>query len=359
MSGARILVVDDNAAQLDNLAEILGDEGYSVVTAQTCAAARELATAGFDVALVDLRLPDGDGTTLAKELRALHPGEVVLLTGFATVETAAAAVRAGAFAYLLKPCATDQLLLTIEQALRQVKLRGESRELARRAQLAERLATVGTLTAGLSHEIRNPLNAASLQLTVLERRLKKLPEASQGPLLEPLGLVQHEIQRLERTLREFLEFAKPKEFVAERVELTTVVARVLDLLEGPALQKQVALERALEEGLAVVGSADQLQQVVMNLALNAIDAAGPKGTVRVRARSEGTDAVLELDDDGPGVPAELRGRIFEPFFTTKPHGSGLGLPLVHGIVTQHGGSIGVDDVAPHGARFTLRIPRAT
>ena len=109
----------------------------------------------------------------------------------------------------------------------------------------------------------------------------------------------------------------------------------------------------------MVGSADQLQQVVMNLALNAIDAAGPKGTVRVRARSEGTDAVLELDDDGPGVPAELRGRIFEPFFTTKPHGSGLGLPLVHGIVTQHGGSIGVDDVAPHGARFTLRIPRAT
>jgi DNA-binding NtrC family response regulator len=173
MSAPRVLLVDDNAALVDNLSQILSDEGYEVRTAGTGAQAIDNAMAGFDVALVDVRLPDADGTQLAEKLRELSPeSAVVLLTGFATLETAIAAVRAGAFAYLVKPCSTPDLLLTLEQALRQVRLHGEKRELSRRAQVAEKLAAVGTMTAGLSHEIRNPLNAAGLQLAVLERRVR-------------------------------------------------------------------------------------------------------------------------------------------------------------------------------------------
>ena len=130
----RVLVVDDNAAFLDNLQELLGDAGYSVRIADSCKAARERAKEGFDVALVDLRLPDGDGTALAAELKQQLPeAEVVLLTGFATLETAVEAVRAGACAYLMKPCAPQDLLLTLEQAMRQVRLQAEKRDLARRA----------------------------------------------------------------------------------------------------------------------------------------------------------------------------------------------------------------------------------
>lgn len=353
----RLLIVDDNAAQLDNLRELLGDD-YRVATAQTCEAAREAARGGYDVALVDLRLPDGDGTALAQELRELSPGEVVLLTGFATVETAAAAVRAGAFAYLIKPCATRQLLLTIEQALRQVRLRAESAELARRAQLAERLATVGTLTAGLSHEIRNPLNAASLQLTVLDRRLRKLPAELQPLLLEPLGLVQDEIRRLDRTLTEFLILAKPKDFVAEPVDLSAVVTRVLSLQQGTATGRGVTIERRVEPGVQVAGNADQLQQVVVNLVLNAIDAAPRGGWVRVALASPSREASLCIEDSGAGVPVELRDRIFEPFFTTKPAGSGLGLPMVHSIVIGHGGGLTLGEAEGGGARFTVRLPIA-
>ncbi len=105
---------------------------------------------------------------------------MVLLTGFATLESAVRAVRAGACAYLVKPCAIEDLLLTVEQAMRQVRLHGEKRELARRARTAEKLAAVGTMTAGLSHEIRNPLNAAALQLSVLERRLQQLAPERAG-----------------------------------------------------------------------------------------------------------------------------------------------------------------------------------
>ncbi len=183
---ATILIVDDNAAQVDNTREVLAGAGHEVLTAGSVKAARAIEPTRFDVALVDLRLPDGEGVALAGELRQRAPDAlVILLTGFASVESAAAAVRAGAWDYLVKPVAPSDLLLNIEQALRQVRLLAERRELARRAQTAEKLAAVGTLTAGLSHEIRNPLNAAVLQLAVLERRIGRVAEPERAALLDP------------------------------------------------------------------------------------------------------------------------------------------------------------------------------
>ena len=357
---ARILVVDDNTALLDNLKQILEEEGYRVITAPSAAKAMEKASPGFDVALVDLRLPDASGTALAVQLKEVSPGgEIVLLTGFATLETAIGAVRAGAFAYLVKPCSTADLLLTIEQALRQVRLHAEKRELARRAQVAEKLAAVGTLTAGISHEIRNPLNAAGLQLAVLERRIRRLGEDLQKALLEPLGLVRDEIRRLEHLLEDFLQFARPRDLDAHPVDILGVLEAVLGLLGGDAERRGIALERQIDDELpAVLGDAERLRQVTMNLALNALEATPQGGRVRVTARTIENDVMLGIEDSGPGIPPENAERIFEPFFTTKAAGSGLGLPIVHAIVTQHGGSIGYGKSPLGGARFWVRLPRA-
>ncbi|WP_164019696.1 sensor histidine kinase [Pyxidicoccus trucidator] len=360
-SPPRVLVVDDNAAFLDNLHELLGDAGYAVRAASSCRAAHERAKEGFDVALVDLRLPDGDGTALAAELKEGAPdSEVVLLTGFATLETAVAAVRAGACAYLMKPCAPQELLLTLEQAMRQVRLHGEKRELARRAQMTEKLAAVGTMTAGLSHEIRNPLNAAALQLSVLERRLRRLPEGQQGPLLEPLLLVRDEIRRLDHILEDFLQFARPREFRPAPVDVRELLRRVVDLLSGQAESRKVRLEQApLEAELPpVAGEEERLRQVLINLCLNALEATPAGSAVTVSAGHEGGRVWLTVDDAGPGVPKEVRERIFEPFFTTKAQGSGLGLSIVHAIVTQHGGTLEVGAAPGGGARFILRLPVA-
>jgi len=365
----RVLVVDDTQSLVENLTEILEDAGYSVHGANTCADALDRAAEGFDVALVDLKLPDGDGTALAPRLKEASPdGEVVLLTGFATLESAVAAVRAGACAYLVKPCATQELLVTVEQAMRQVRLHQEKRELARRAQMHEKLAAVGTMTAGLSHEIRNPLNAAALQLSVLERRIGKLPKDAQGPLQEPLTLVRDEIRRLDHILEDFLQFARPREFVPKPVDVHVVLTKVADLLEGEAERRGLALVRDLAPVPPVAGDEERLRQVVMNLALNAIDAATRGGTLRVSCQveeeetlpdgQERRDIAIHVDDTGPGVPPELRDRLFEPFFTTKATGSGLGLSIVHAIVTQHRGTISIDDAPGGGARFTLRLPRA-
>ena len=356
-SAARVLVVDDNVQLVENLREILEDAGYVVDTAGSCAEAMQRAKDAFDVSLVDLKLPDGDGTKLAGFLREIHPdGEVVLMTGFATVETAAAAVRAGAFAYLLKPCATPELLLTLEQALRQVRLQMEKRALTRRAQTAEKLAAVGTLTAGLSHEIRNPLNAAALQLSVLERRLERLPSETRGAFLEPLGLVKDEIRRLDHILEDFLQFARPRELMAHPVELVPLAARVLDLLETDAQRRAIRLERRLLAVPPVAGDEGRLRQVIMNLALNSIEAVGGPGRVSISTEPRGREVALTVEDSGPGIPLELRDRIFEPFFTTKASGSGLGLPIVNAIVTQHGGSISIADAPGGGARFVVTLP---
>jgi signal transduction histidine kinase len=364
----RVLVVDDNAALVDNLTEVLADAGYDVRGAVTCAEALVAASQdGFDVALVDLRLPDGDGTALAPRLKEKSAsGEVVLLTGYATLESAVAAVRAGACAYLVKPCATHELLVTVEQAMRQVRLHAEKQELARRAQTAEKLAAVGTMTAGLSHEIRNPLNAAALQLQVLERRLQRLPEANQPALLEPLTLVKEEIRRLDHILEDFLQFARPREFKAHAVPIVPVIARVLDLLAGQFERKGVALERRLAAVGAVRGDDERLRQVLVNLCLNALEALSAGGRVRVSCglapapdgSAEGEQVEIVVDDDGPGIPEAIRDRIFEPFFTTKARGSGLGLSIVHAIIAQHGGTIRAAQSPEGGARILLRLQRA-
>ena len=350
-----VLCVDDNRALNDNLREVLEDAGYAVRQAETCADALVRAREGFDFALVDVRLPDGDGTTLAIQLRELHPdAEIIMLTGFATVESAVAAVRAGAWAYLMKPCAMNELLVTLEQANRQLTHVEEKRALETRARFAEKLAAIGTLTAGLSHEIKNPLNAASLQLVLLERRIRKLSAETQTGLVEPLQLVKDEISRLNDLLEEFLHFARPQELHRRTLDPVALLERVIALLAPQAAARGVRLEPRWEHVPEIAADEARLRQAVVNLALNAIQAA--RGVVRIAADRVGDWLEISVEDDGPGVPPEVAARVFEPFFTTKESGSGLGLPLVHGIVEHHGGTITLARSSLGGARFIVRLP---
>lgn len=351
-----LLIVDDNRVLAENLGEILGDAGYEVRIAASCAEALAIKD-GFSVGLVDVRLPDGNGISLAGQLKERSPdSEVIFLTGFATLESATAAVRSGAWAYLIKPCSPDELLLAVRQAMRSVTHSEEKRQLARRALVAEKLAAVGTMAAGLSHEIRNPLNAASLQLTLLERRVRRLAADNQSQLLEPLSLVQQEIHRLERIVDDFLAFARPRDFQAVPVSLPTVVTTVLDLFAAQAEKAGLQLDRVVAPTRPVDGDSATLQQAMTNLIVNAIQATPSGGWVRVEVGEHGGEAVVAVEDSGPGVPPQLRSRLFEPFFTTKEQGSGLGLPLVHSVVQQHGGSISLEEGRAGGARFVIRLP---
>jgi PAS domain S-box-containing protein len=241
------------------------------------------------------------------------------------------------------------------------------RELERRTRVTEKLAAVGTLSAGLAHEIRNPLNAASLQLRVLSRRLEKRAGARPGggeadgappdpSLLEPVSRVQAELGRLSRLVGDFLQFARPTGLVRSPVDLVTLVREVLALETPAAEEKGADLFGHLPEGaITVEGDAEKLRQVVLNLIRNAVEAAGTDGRVEVGVSASEGGASLWVADDGPGIPEADLSRIFEPFYSTKTGGTGLGMAIVHSLVTLHGGEIDIDSEAP-GTRVTIRLP---
>jgi two-component system, NtrC family, sensor histidine kinase HydH len=223
----------------------------------------------------------------------------------------------------------------------------------------QRLAAVRTLTAGLSHEIRNPLNAAALQLAVLERRIRRMPGEVQADALQPLVLVQEEIRRLDQLLEEFLLFARPHEVDHQPVLVAPLVERVTELLTTDAESRGIRLTLHLESDLKTRGEESRLREIVMNLMLNALDASPQGGEIRVSACAAGLHQLeLRVEDAGPGVSPELREKVLQPFFTTKPRGTGLGLAIVQSIVTQHGGSLHLDTSDLGGASFRIQLPRA-
>ncbi|MGZ3425972.1 MAG: sensor histidine kinase, partial [Polyangia bacterium] len=200
-----------------------------------------------------------------------------------------------------------------------------------------------------------PLNAASLQLLVLERRLKRLPNLPDD-LFEPLAIVQSEIKRLASFLDDFLQFARPRDLTLTTVDVAQLIRYVVELLRPQAAAAKLRIDVQAGELPKLSVDEAKVRQSLVNLVLNAIQATPPGGSVRVIANVEESDLSICVDDDGPGVAPELRNRIFEPFFTTKDAGTGLGLPLVHSIVQQHGGTIAIESSPSGGARFHIRLP---
>lgn len=249
-------------------------------------------------------------------------------------------------------------LLDVELAimLRHYQLESEVRTVDRERRIqADRLTAMQTLTAGLAHEVRNPLNAAHLQLELLERRLRR--DGSDPKLLEPSELANHEIERLTALLDDFLAFARPPELHRSEQDVVALCRHVIDA-ELPLAQHR-RVELSLEGGGPIVAQVDsgKMHQIVQNLVRNALEAAPPGGHVRVRVRNHAANTVHVLvSDDGPGIPAEVLARIYEPFFSTKDTGTGMGMAIVHSLLTAHGGQIAID-TGPRGTTFDIALPQ--
>ena len=248
-------------------------------------------------------------------------------------------------------------LLDIELALmlRHYQLDSEERLLSRERQLqSDRVVALQTMSAGLAHEVRNPLNAAKLQLELLERRLRR--QVNDPKVVEPVGLAHHEIQRLTELLNEFLSFARPPEIHKEEHDVVAIARHVIEL-ERPLAQRSHT-DLALANAEPVVAAVDpgKLHQVVQNLVRNGIEAA-PNGHVSVGVALENDHALhIRVGDDGPGIPNDVRARIYEPFFSTKEGGTGMGMSIVHNFVAMHGGRIDIA-TGPRGTVVDVAIPR--
>lgn len=229
----------------------------------------------------------------------------------------------------------------------------EQSELERKIR-TERLAGVGTLAAGLAHEIRNPLNGALLHVTFLERALARRDALENER--EAVRAVGDEIRRLSALVRDFLVFARPSPPTLKPTNLNALCARTLSIFEGDAKAAGASTTQDFAPDDPVVNAdGDKLQQVLLNLLRNAAEAvASKKGHVTLRTRRRPRHAAIEIEDDGPGLPS-AEAPIFDAFYSTKPNGTGLGLAIVHRIVTDHGGTIEVES-APGRTLFRVLLP---
>jgi PAS domain S-box-containing protein len=235
----------------------------------------------------------------------------------------------------------------------------ERRALEKRAADAEALSAMGTLALNHAHEIRNPLNAAVLQLHLLGRQFDKLgiEDDSRASLHQKARIVGDEIGRLSRLLTEFLELARPRGVVREHISFAKLVGDVLDLEQGSAAARGVSIHRELAGDCELLADPEKLKQVVLNLVMNALEAMKEGGQLRVRLATEGENAALTIEDTGPGIEPAVIAQVFEPFFTTKEAGTGLGLSIVRKIVDQHRGEVRILSERGVGTRVIVTLPR--
>lgn len=218
----------------------------------------------------------------------------------------------------------------------------------------ERLATMGQMAAQMAHEIRNPLLAIGATLQVLARE-ERIEEESRGMLTAAAA----EITRLDMLLKDYLSLAVRQGAVRAPVDLVEVTREVLSLLRHSPKAQDRTLVQALPETLPVMADPDGLRHVLFNLVLNALEATSPGGRVEVRGGVEGDRVMLEVEDDGVGLPPVDPASLFEPFMSTKRHGTGLGLSVVRQVVEAHEGRVALTARPEGGTRATVWLPRRT
>jgi two-component system NtrC family sensor kinase len=217
----------------------------------------------------------------------------------------------------------------------------------------EKMAAFGLLAAGIAHEVGNPLTALSSLVQILQRRG---PDPYTG---EKLDLAARQLQRIERTIRELIDFSRPASTAVSRVKMSDVVDEALGIAKYYHRTKQRSITTAVPESLPmVIGVRDYLTQVILNLVLNAIDATDDQGHIHLAAHSEGPFVILSVEDDGRGIAVADRCRLFQPFFTTKAHGTGLGLFVSRQILEDHAGALSFQSEAGEGSTFFVRLPSA-
>lgn len=244
------------------------------------------------------------------------------------------------------------------------QLRVQERELVRLGRhlaLSEKLASVGTLAAGVSHEINNPIGVIKNKVQILRYRVEDGDD--QQKLLSELDVVDKHTRRISKITDGLLQFSRETPFALRALDLPSLLREAEDLVRVPFSQAEVELRvsTSLPEGAAIKGSSNHLLQVLINILLNAKDASAPGDGVEVTAEVRGRDVAVDIQDRGQGIAPELLEKIFDPFFTTKDvdKGTGLGLAISHGIVERHEGRIEVQSVIGQGTCFSILLPVAS
>ncbi len=320
---------------------------------------------GWDVVLCDYSMPRFDAPAALDLVRSRGLDvPFIIVSGSVGEETAVDAMRSGAHDYFLKSTLGPRLNAAIERELREAELRSERRKMQEQLVIADRMALVGTLAAGVAHEINNPLASVMANLELAMRALAARPYADVATEVnEELQDALEAATRLRDIARDLRVFARADEERLLPIDVRKVMESTLRMARNK-LRNRARLATSYTPDAFVSGSESKLGQVFLNLVVNAAEAI-PEGhleehEIRISTEIVGDDVRVEIVDTGMGMPPAIVERLFQPFFTTKPagEGTGLGLSICHRIVTSYGGRIEVESTPGVGTRFRVTFPSA-
>jgi C4-dicarboxylate-specific signal transduction histidine kinase len=390
MATDSILLIEDETRLRNNLKILLSRTGYAVTTA---ADGREgmqyLQCAHFDLVITDLVMDECDGLELMEYLAGRAPETpVIVITGYASTESAIEALRKGAYDYIAKPFEVEMMQASVERALEKVRLQQElaayMKELEQRVadrtraleesnrQLrqslnelkvaqehlvqTEKLSALGALITGITHELNHPLGLILGSVELLNTSYAYIPQVRSG-----LKKIRQEALRCHEIVHNLLRFARKQKPEKTYLDVNILCLKTLDLLDYQFRDNNIGIVQHLAKNLpGVMADGHQLQQVLVNVLTNACQALSEehpdKRQVTVTTAYHDNKAWIKIADTGPGIAAEHLRRIFDPFFTTKEQGTGLGLSLSYGIIKEHGGEFTVASRPGEGATFTIALP---
>jgi signal transduction histidine kinase len=382
MAGPRVLVVEDDTSLHHLYERIVRAAGGVPDFAADGASATALFASGvgYACALIDRNLPDMNGLTLARSIKEKEPGtELLVVTGYANLESAIDFLRLGTFDYVLKPFRVEDLLERVRAALMRHQDEQEKRrrvvrerskvmhletELERRGGMllhADRLATLGTLAGGVGHELNNitaVLHAAVVELQGTTEEKRPLDEG----LVSDLARV---VEHLRSHATNLLNLGRPGPDHVDRFDFCETVEQCVEMLRSVGKVKYVNVRLDLPaDPVWVTVNRTRVEQILINLIGNAADAVAeidePTISITVWQDNPRGRAFCRIVDNGCGIPDEIAARVFEPYFTTKPvgRGTGLGLPTVRQIVEAYGGMIALTSAVGRGTSVVFDVPEA-
>ena len=375
-SQENILIVDDELGIRIGCRRTLEPAGYNVEEASSFKQGQEkLASAMYDLVLLDVMLPDGRGIDLLPDIVAKDPETVtIIITGYATVEMAVSAIKRGAYDFISKPFTSDLLLLTVEQGLEKRRLSLESRrlkqveteaaELARQKAEAERLGIYKAQFAlTVAHELRAPVAGAQSLLRTLTNGLVGEFTEKQNTILQRL---ESRLDELLALINDLLTLAKSKNLVEEtpieKVPLRPVIQKILVQFEAMAAEKGISVDfDEPESEINAYATEDGLTIILTNLISNAIKYSREGGKVEITIKPERQFVRLEVRDEGIGIPKDSLQKIGQEFFRAPNAqgfgitGTGLGLSIVQQYLAYFGGDFSIDSKEGEGTSITVRL----
>lgn len=381
---AAIVVIDDDPAIIELTSLALGRHGYRVYGATSTDAGIEIiADKHPELVLLDFRMPEIDGLAALRHIKTHFPDTyVTIFTGNGNEEIAVELMKAGASEYIPKPFNYRKLVHRIDNVLhtRTIELHNKALQLEHERLLhqidvwhqelqqhirekteslqkaqseitqSEKLAALGYLSAGMAHDIRNPLNTISL-FTQLMRQNTTDPEQ-----IDYLGKIIKEIDRIDTIVRTLLDASNRNRTISKNVMIDQVVNSALEAFAPQIETGKIRVGCSHDVLPPIKADPAELEQIFTNLFLNALDEMADGGHLEIRIGAEAGKVIIRVEDSGKGIPDEVLPHIFEPFYTTKPRGTGMGLPVAKRIARVYGGTIMVEKTDRHGTIFRLEFP---